>query len=197
MRKIFLLCTLFTCLQAFSQINYKISVEGLNSGSEYYLIDAIKNRPIKTIKADEQGHATFEGQSAEPIVGAIGIERSRFAETGFFLIDGETALLENLTALTLFRKYGHDQDNERVFFYNNKVEVDFYVPEDRLAIQTSYSISQSDTTFEREVNALKKLPKVMDCERRIILTYDESDSINDEFGTIEILPLWKWILGPY
>ena len=112
-----------------------------------------------------------------------------------FLIDGETALLENLTALTLFRKYGHDPDNERVFFYNNKVEVDFYVPEDRLAIQTSYSISQSDTTFEREVNALKKLPKIIDCNCRIILTYDESDSINDEYGIIEIVPLWQWILG--
>ena len=49
-----------------------------------------------------------------------------------FLLDGETMLLENIVALALFRKYGHDSDNERVFFYNNKVEVDFYVTDERL-----------------------------------------------------------------
>jgi len=112
-----------------------------------------------------------------------------------FLLNGETALLENLVALSLLRKYGHDQDNERVFFYNDKVEVDFYVPEDKLAIQAAYSISQAETTYEREVDALKKLPKVLPCNRRLILTYDESDTIKDEFGTIEVIPLWKWILN--
>lgn len=112
-----------------------------------------------------------------------------------FLLNGETALLENLVALSLLRQYGHDQDNERVFFYNDKVEVDFYVPEDQLAIQAAYSISQSETTYEREVDALKKLPKVLPCNRRLILTFDETAIIKDEFGTIEVMPLWKWLLN--
>ena len=111
-----------------------------------------------------------------------------------FLLDSDTALLENLTALTLFRKYGHDKDNERVFFYNEKVEVDFYIPEEKLAIQASYSISKADSTYDREVDALKKIPNVLECNHRVILTYDESDTITDEFGTIEVMPLWKWIL---
>lgn len=112
-----------------------------------------------------------------------------------FLFDGETSLLENLAALSLFRKYGHDPDNERVFFYNDKVEVDFYVPEEKLALQVSYSVSQAEATFNREVDALKKLPKTLPCERRVILTYDESDIISDEFGSIEIMPSWKWLLN--
>ena len=111
-----------------------------------------------------------------------------------FLLDSDTALLENLTALTLFRKYGHDKDNERVFFYNDKVEVDFYIPEEKLVIQASYSISQTDSAYDREVDALKKIPNVLECNRRVILTYDEFDTINDEFGTIEVMPLWRWIL---
>ena len=111
-----------------------------------------------------------------------------------FLLDSDTALLENLTALTLFRKYGHDKDNERVFFYNEKVEVDFYIPEEHLAIQASYSLSGADSTYDREVDALKKIPNVLRCDRRVILTYDESATITDEFGTIEVMPLWKWIL---
>ncbi|MDY4645807.1 ATP-binding protein [Prevotella sp.] len=111
-----------------------------------------------------------------------------------FLLDGETMLLENIVALALFRKYGHDSDNERVFFYNNKVEVDFYVPYERLAIQVSYSITQSPATYEREVNALKRIPGVLSCKRRLILTNDESDRIEDSFGTIEVMPVWKWLL---
>lgn len=111
-----------------------------------------------------------------------------------FLLDSDTALLENLTALTLFRKYGHDKDNERIFFYNDKVEVDFYIPEEKLAIQASYSLTGSDSTYDREIDALKKIPNALECSRRVILTYDEFDTITDDFGTIEVMPLWKWIL---
>lgn len=112
-----------------------------------------------------------------------------------FMLGGETMLLENVVALALFRKYGHDSENERVFFYNDKVEVDFYVPEDGLAIQVSYSISQSVTTYEREVSALKRLPNVLECRKRLILTNDESGTLEDEFGTIDIIPVWKWLLS--
>lgn len=111
-----------------------------------------------------------------------------------FLLNGETMLLENTIALALFQKYGKDPNNERVFFYNEKVEVDFYVPEDELAIQVSYSISQSPETYDREVNALKKLPKVLACKRRLVLTNDETATIEDDFGTIEVMPVWRWLL---
>ena len=111
------------------------------------------------------------------------------------LVDPATTLMENLVALQLFRIYGHDQDNERVYFYNSNVEVDFYVPEDELAIQVSYSISRDIDTREREVGALQKLPKALACKRRIILTYDEQQIIEDEYGKIELIPCWKWMLG--
>ena len=111
------------------------------------------------------------------------------------LVDPATTLMENLVALQLFRIYGHDQDNERVYFYSSNVEVDFYVPEDELAIQVSYSISRDIDTWEREVGALQKLPKALACKRRIILTYDEQQIIEDEYGKIEVIPCWKWMLG--
>ncbi len=166
MRKIFLLCTLFTCLQAFSQINYKISVEGLNSGSEYYLIDAIKNRPIKTIKADEQGHATFEGQSAEPIVGAIGIERSRFAETGFFLIDGEKLDLTWENGLCRV-KDGSDANQQiflirRVLSDQKDTEAKYVEEYNRLRIKYNGSVPDSVTQdfmsrYEQVVNKRREI----------------------------------------
>ena len=109
------------------------------------------------------------------------------------LLGGETILLENIVALSMFRKYGHDVDNERVFFYNANVEVDFYVPEDELAVQVSYSIKDQDT-YDREVGALTKLPNVHPCCRRVIITFDEEDSLTDKHGTIEVIPCWKWLL---
>lgn len=109
------------------------------------------------------------------------------------LIGGETILLENIVALSMFRKYGHDAENERVFFYNANVEIDFYVPEDELAVQVSYSIKEQDT-YDREVGALSKLPNYYPCRRRVIVTFDEKNSITDKHGTIEVVPCWKWLL---
>ena len=109
------------------------------------------------------------------------------------LMDCETLLLENMVALSLFRKYGHDKDNERVFFYNANIEVDFYVPDDKLAVQVAYSIADPDT-LRRESGALGKLPRIHPCRRRAIVTYDEEGTLEDEYGTIEIIPAWKWLL---
>ena len=113
---------------------------------------------------------------------------------GLFLIDKDAMLLENLVALQLFRLYGHDLENERVFFYYDNYEVDFYVPEAELAIQVSYSLHDDDTR-KREAEALQKLSRRLPCSRRIILTYDEEETITDQHGTIEVLPVWKWLLN--
>ena len=109
------------------------------------------------------------------------------------LLNIDTLLLEKAVALSLFRRYGHDLDNERVYYYNGNVEVDFYVPEDELAVQASYSLAD-EATRGREVGALSKFPNVHPCKRRVIVTYDEEDNITDIFGTIEVIPCWKWLL---
>ncbi len=113
---------------------------------------------------------------------------------GLFLIDKDAMLLENIVALQLFRIYGHDPENERVFFYHHNFEVDFYVPDAELAIQVSYSL-RDDETRKRETEALHKLPHHLPCSRRIILTYDEEETITDQHGIIEVAPVWKWLLN--
>ena len=111
---------------------------------------------------------------------------------GLFLIDKDAMLLENIVALQLFRIYGHAPENERVFFYHHNFEVDFYVPDAELAIQVSYSL-RDDETRKRETEALHKLPHHLPCSRRIILTYDEEETITDQHGIIEVAPVWKWL----
>lgn len=50
-------------------------------------------------------------------------------------------------------------------------------------------------SYEREVQALQKLPKFLACKQRLIITYDEEMNIDDEYGTISVIPCWKWLLG--
>lgn len=110
-----------------------------------------------------------------------------------FLLDGNTTLLENLVAVNLLRKYGR---NDAVYFYNKEIEVDFYIPEESIAIQVCYSLDNSDGTFDREVNALLKLSKVLECKRLLIITRDSEQVFDINNKSIEVIPAWKWLLAP-
>jgi len=108
-----------------------------------------------------------------------------------FLLDGNTSLLENLVAINLLQKYGR---SDSVFFYNKEIEVDFYIPEDSSAIQVCYNLDNNDGTYDREVNALLKLSRVLECKRLIIITRDTEKLVEIANITIEVIPIWKWLL---
>ena len=117
-----------------------------------------------------------------------------FADNGLINLlrrDPEAALLENLVALSLLRRY---KAKDAVYYYAHNVEVDFYVPEDELAIQVAVTLQHSPETLKREVGALEKFSKVYPCKRKIILTQEEEMQIDSSAGPIEVLPLWKWLL---
>ena len=106
-----------------------------------------------------------------------------------FLTDPKTSLLENLVAITLKQYYGDD-----VYYYQNGVEVDFYVLNEKLAIQACYSLSD-ETTRKRETNALIKLAKQLETSKMQIITYDESETIQIDNYQIEVIPVWRWLLN--
>ena len=120
------------------------------------------------------------------------IKKRYFFDNGLlntFIIEPESKLLENQVAITLKKKYG-----DGLYYYNKNIEVDFYIPETKTAIQVSYTLSQSDTR-EREIKALLKLSQVYPLDKLQIITWEE-DSLIEEGGlSIEILPLWKWLLN--
>ena len=107
-----------------------------------------------------------------------------------FLLDAETALLENLVAITLLRKYGRE---DAVFFYNRNIEVDFYLPDEETAIQVCYSLSDAETV-ERETKALVSLNKVLPCKELLIITRNEERHIETDGKQIRAVPIWKWLL---
>ena len=105
-----------------------------------------------------------------------------------FLTDPNTSLLENMVAINLYKQYGDD-----VAFFNNNIEVDFYVPNQKIAIQVSYSLKDDDTK-KREVRALDKISSFVDVERRYIITMYEEEIIERDGHTIHVVPLSKWLL---
>lgn len=119
------------------------------------------------------------------------IKKRYFFDNGLlnnFLFEPEAKLLENMVALTLKQRYG-----DELFFYNRNVEVDFFIPKESRAIQVSYSLSDN-ATKEREVRALLKLAEVYSLKKLEIVTWDEESIIEEKDTTIEIIPIWLWIL---
>ncbi|CDD18167.1 uncharacterized protein BN769_01570 [Prevotella sp. CAG:732] len=117
-----------------------------------------------------------------------------FVDNGIISIlalDIDTSLLENMVAMELIRRYGID---ERVFFYNRNIEVDFYIPDAALAIQVSYNPHKTDETWQRESSALIKFTKVLDCQRLLILSYDTEETVEVNGKIIEVMPVWKWLI---
>lgn len=106
-----------------------------------------------------------------------------------FLINPETSLLENIVAINLRHRYG----KECYFFNTPKWEVDFFVPEEKLAIQVSYSISDPETR-KREVDGISSLAKFQDVENLLVITKEEEETIVIDGKTIQVVPLWKWLI---
>ena len=102
-----------------------------------------------------------------------------------FLMNAETSLLENMVAVELCRRYG----KENVYFLNAEKEIDFIVPDEKLAIQVSYSI-KDEATRNREVSPLVKYAKGHQDWKCLLITYDEESM---EEG-ISVIPVWKWLL---
>ncbi|MDR0427383.1 MAG: hypothetical protein LBH12_02145 [Dysgonamonadaceae bacterium] len=110
-----------------------------------------------------------------------------------FLPDGNTSLLENIAAVTLLRKYGR---NDSVYFYNQGIEVDFYISDTYTAIQAYYNPDNNPGTFDREVKALLKITEVLECRKLQIITRDtEEQTLVMSGKEIEIIPVWKWLLN--
>lgn len=101
-----------------------------------------------------------------------------------FLIDPNTSLLENLVAIELNKKFFHER-NEEVFYYRNGIEIDFYVPLSKLAIQVAYDISNQET-FLREAEALHKFSKTIELSRFVIITLDETSEEVVTYKSIQI-----------
>lgn len=119
------------------------------------------------------------------------VKKHYFIDNGLlhlFINNPDTALLENLCAINLYKRYG-----KGVFYFNRNIEVDFYVPDEKLAIQASFRMSE-EATLEREIKALVALHGLYETQRNLIITYEDEGIMERDGIKIEIIPVWKWLL---
>lgn len=109
---------------------------------------------------------------------------------GLMLLDSKSAQLENLVAIELIRRYGV----ENVFFFENNVEIDFYIPSESLAIQVSLQVLDDIDTKERETRAFAKLNNFIPGSKCILITNSEETKLEYDGIDIEVIPIWKWLL---
>ncbi len=109
-----------------------------------------------------------------------------------FLFDKATRLLENAVAIALARRYG----KERIFYLKSGgVDIDFYVPEQGALIQAAYSIKEEEA-LKREVGSLIRYAKSHEgIKRCLIVTNEEGQTIEKDGIAIEVMPLYKFLLG--
>lgn len=109
---------------------------------------------------------------------------------GLMLLDCKSAQLENLVAIELIRRYGQ----ENVFYFENNVEIDFYVPGEKLAIQVCMQVLDDIDTRERETRAFVKLHNLIPDSKCLIITNSEEATLEYNEIPISVLPAWKWLL---
>lgn len=117
-----------------------------------------------------------------------------FMDTGFLelmLLDCKSAQLENLVAIELIRRYGRDN----VYYFENNVEIDFYIPSENLAIQVSMQVLDNIDTKERETRAFVKLNNYISGAKYLLITNTEEDTLDCDGITIDVIPIWKWLLN--
>jgi hypothetical protein len=178
-----------------SPISVPTAIDYADYASDSWLILPMENEVGKlTEKAAikrEQSQACLDSAEREQARPKVKETQKKyyFIDNGLlnlFLMNAETSLLENMVAVELCRCYG----KKNVFYLNAEKEIDFIVPDVKLAIQVSYSIKE-ETTYNREVPPLVKYAKTHEDWKCLLITYDEEGT---EEG-IPVVPVWKWLMG--
>ncbi len=165
------------------------------------IANLVKAAGVSTTTASVQDYVRFMRESclifsvpnhAAKFAERESVKKHYFVDNGLlniFLVNPDSALLENACAVALHRRYGTE-----LRFYRHHVEVDFYVPCVGLAVQACWSMSEANTA-RREIGALEKLDAHVPLTRRIIVTREQRDVVRLANGrTIEVLPLAEWLL---
>lgn len=106
------------------------------------------------------------------------------------LLDKDAYLLENMVAIALKRRFG-----EEVYYVKSPktgIDVDFFVPDEELAIQACYMMS--DSSWKREIENLAKFRKGEEkAKKLLIVTYDEKKDIEVNGIHVEAVPLKEFL----
>jgi predicted AAA+ superfamily ATPase len=103
---------------------------------------------------------------------------------GFVFSEDSGRLMENIVYLELKRR-GKD-----VFYWKNKKELDFVAQEGKSQqlINVAYEVN------DRELDSLEEAMQVFNAEKTYLITYNTEDTITKSGKTIEVVPIYRWLL---
>jgi hypothetical protein len=116
-------------------------------------------------------------------------------DTGFSMLSTDFSenrgkLLENAVAVEMFRR------GAECFYYKGRRECDFIVKrgtKPEAAIQVCWGLTPKNEA--REFRGLREAMKAFAIEEGFILTNDEERELTFEGARIQIMPVWKWLMG--
>ncbi len=121
------------------------------------------------------------------------IPRFYFYDNGLlalFLVDKPSALLENAVAVCLKRKY-----EDGVYYFKSKQtgkDIDFYIPEEGMAIQATYALGDSE---EREARSLFSFAEKNEGVKKLVIVTSEEEGMIEKDGyVINVIPVHKFLL---
>ncbi len=84
--------------------------------------------------------------------------------------------------------------SNEVYYYKQNQEVDLYVKTDKeYLVNVAYSIDEP-STFQREITALVEGMSYFNLTYSYLITSEREETLEVEGKTIEVLPMWKWLL---
>jgi predicted AAA+ superfamily ATPase len=116
-------------------------------------------------------------------------------DTGFSMLSTDFSenrgkLLENAVAVEMFRR------GAECFYYKGRRECDFIVTrgtKPEAAIQVCWELTPKNEA--RVFRGLREAMKAFTIEEGFILTNDEERELTFEGARIQIMPVWKWLMG--
>jgi len=111
-------------------------------------------------------------------------------ELGFHTSEDNGRYLENIVFLELKRR------SKDIYYHKQKYECDFVIREkNRItqAIQVCWSVHDNETR-DRELRGLREAMEFYHLDHGIILTENDDEIIRSNNQTIEIIPVWQWLL---
>ena len=85
--------------------------------------------------------------------------------------------------------------SSEVYYFKDKQEVDLYVRTDQEELVNVSYLIEEKKTLRREINALKEGMRYFKLKKAYLVTANRDEIVKVDEGVIEIVPMWKWLLG--
>jgi predicted AAA+ superfamily ATPase len=130
------------------------------------------------------------------------IPKIYLVDHGFVILHGiedRGRRIENIVATELLRKKHYFDPILEIYYWKETsgIEVDFVLAQGhgvKQLIPVCYDIEEIKTK-ERELKALVKASKELECKNLLVITWDYEAKEDFKGSNIEFVPLWKWLLG--